>query len=152
MTDRVSAAVTIACPAERVYEMVSDLPRMREWSPEATGGRWLTGQGPSRGARFIGRNRTGRRRWTTLTTVTTANNPSCFAFRVTAPFAPIASWEYTMEPTTGGCRVVETWTDERPAPVRLASTLRTGVADRGAFTKHSMEQTLEKLKVAAESD
>lgn len=38
MADRVSAAVTIAWRPECVYEMVSDLPRMREWSPESTGG------------------------------------------------------------------------------------------------------------------
>jgi Polyketide cyclase / dehydrase and lipid transport len=26
---------------EVLYEMVSDLPRMGEWSPENTGGRWV---------------------------------------------------------------------------------------------------------------
>jgi hypothetical protein len=151
MTDRVSAAVTVNCAPERLYHLVADLPRMREWSPESTGGRWLTGAGPVRGARFVGRNRAGRRRWTTLTTVTAAEASRRFAFRVTAPVIPIAEWEYVIEPVAGGCRVEETWVDLRPAPVKLISTLRTGIADRGTFTQHSIEQTLARLKGAAEA-
>jgi uncharacterized protein YndB with AHSA1/START domain len=152
MTDRVSAAVIINCPPERLYRLVVDLPRMSEWSPESTGGRWLTGGGPIPGARFVGRNRAGRRRWTTLSTVTAAETSRRFAFRVTAPLVPIASWEYVIEAVNGGCRVEETWVDLRPAPVKLISTIRTGIADRGTFTQRSIEQTLARLKTAAESD
>ncbi len=151
MTDRVGASVIVNCTPEQLYQLVSDLPRMREWSPESTGGRWLTGGGPVPGARFVGRNRSGRRRWTTLTTVTDAEASRRFAFRVTAPLVPIAHWEYVIEPVRGGCRVEETWVDLRPAPVKLVSTLRTGIADRGTFTRRSIEQTLAKLKAAAEA-
>ncbi len=151
MTDRVSAAVTVSCAPELLYQLVTDLPRMREWSPESTGGRWLTGAGAVRGARFLGRNSAGRRRWTTLTTVTTAEAPRRFAFRVTAPVVPIAEWEYLIEPVEGGSRVEETWVDLRPAPIKVISAFRTGIADRGTFTKHSIEQTLARLKDAAEA-
>ena len=63
-------SVTIAAPAERLYDLISDLPRMGEWSPENCGGKWVKGAtGPVVGARFRGHNRKGWRRWTTLVTV-----------------------------------------------------------------------------------
>lgn len=72
-----------------------------------------------------------------------------FAFRVTAPLVPIADWEYRIEPTESGCRVDETFVDLRLPPVRLVSTLRTGVADRSLFNRHSMQVTLAALREPA---
>jgi hypothetical protein len=141
----------IGAPAELVYDLVSDLPRMGGWSPESTGGRWLRADGPRVGARFLGVNRAGRRRWSTFVTVTEADPGRRFAFRVTAPFVRIADWEYRLEPTEAGCRVEETWVDLRLPPIRLVSTLRTGVADRAAFNRESMQQTLAALRAEAEA-
>ena len=54
----------IAAPAETVWALVSDLPRMGEWSPENQGGTWLNGAtGPAPGAIFTGKNKNGIRRW-----------------------------------------------------------------------------------------
>jgi hypothetical protein len=57
MQARVSVAEDISAYPDVVYDLISDLPRMGGWSPESTGGRWLGGDGPSVGARFLGRNR-----------------------------------------------------------------------------------------------
>jgi len=151
MIARVCVMETIAAPAAVVYDLLSDLPRMGEWSPESTGGRWLAGGGPVTGGRFVGRNQTRRHRWSTLTTVTAATPGQLFAFRVTAPVVPISDWEYRIESTADGCRVEETWIDLRPSPIRLVSTVRTGVADRVTFNRQSMKQTLAGLKATAES-
>lgn len=151
MADRVSVSVNICAPGDLVYRLVSDLPRMGEWSPESTGGRWLTASGGRVGARFFGRNRNGRRRWSTLSTVTAAEPGRRFAFRVSAPLVPISDWEYTIEPTATGCRVEEIWTDRRPIPVRLISTARTGVAARLDYNRTGMERTLVQIKATAES-
>lgn len=149
--DQVSVVETVEAAADVVYDMVSDLCRMGDWSPESVGGRWLRGGGPLPGARFVGHNRSARRRWSTLVTVTVAERPRCFAFRVSAPLIPIAHWEYRIEPTERGCRVEETWTDRRWLPVRFVSKLRTGIADRSSFNREAMRQTLAALKVAAEA-
>ena len=46
--------------AIELYDLVSDLPRMGEWSPENTGGKWVNGAaGPVVGARFKGSNKSG---------------------------------------------------------------------------------------------
>jgi hypothetical protein len=148
---RVSVSEVINAPADVVYSLVVDLPRMGEWSPEATGGRWLEGGGPQVGARFVGSNRTGRRHWSTLVRVTAAEPNRRFAFRVTAPLVPIADWEYRIEPTESGCRIDETFVDLRLPPVRLVSTLRTGVADRSLFNRHSMQVTLAALRERSEA-
>jgi hypothetical protein len=151
MRGRISVTEDIGVSPDVVYDLISDLPRMGEWSPESTGGRWLGGDGPGVGARFLGRNRSARRRWSTLVTVMVADPGRRFAFRVTAPLVPIADWEYTIEETETGCRVRETWVDLRLAPVRLVSTVRTGIAERVEFNRQSMQETLEALKQAAEA-
>ena len=47
----------IAASAAEWYDMVSDLRRMGEWSPENRGGAWIKGaRGPAVGARFKGSN------------------------------------------------------------------------------------------------
>ena len=53
MAHHVEVTKVIAATPERVYELVSDLPRMGEWSPENTGGSWIKGAtGPAVGAKF----------------------------------------------------------------------------------------------------
>ena len=53
-----SQSVVIEAPAERIYELVADLPRMGDWSPECRQVEWLEGStGPAEGATFIGHNR-----------------------------------------------------------------------------------------------
>lgn len=147
----VSRSVDVAAPPERVWELVSDLPRMGEWSPENQGGRWVRGDGPAVGSVFVGTNRNGGRRWSTRCTVTRAERPSAFAFDVAAVGMPVARWSYEIEPTATGCRVTETWTDRRGALVRHSGALLTGVKDRGEYTATSIEQTLAGVRAAAEA-
>src|SRR6202021_1396406 len=62
-----AASHDIAAPAEKVWALVSDLPRMGEWSPENAGGKWVKGAtGPALGAVFEGTNKHGFRPWATM--------------------------------------------------------------------------------------
>lgn len=145
------ASADIAAPAEKVWSLVSDLPRMGEWSPENTGGTWIGGAtGPAAGARFRGSNRKGLRRWSTTCTVTAADAGKRFAFEVTYGPLAISTWEYTFTPNGEGTTVVEEWTDRRPAWMKVMSIPVMGVADRADHNRRGMEHTLERLKVAAE--
>ena len=147
----IAHSVEIAAPAERVWELVSDLPGMGAFSPENTGGRWTGGaSGPAVGARFRGTNAAGRRRWSTSCTVTRCVPGEAFAFAVTAGPLPVAQWSYDLEPTEGGCRLTETWEDRRGVLLTRLGAALTGVQDRTAFTVRSLEQTLEAVKRAAE--
>jgi uncharacterized protein YndB with AHSA1/START domain len=152
MPEQVSVSREIAAPAEQVWAMVADVTRMGEWSPETEGATWLGGAtAATPGAKFRGRNRNGKRKWNTVAVVTEVQPGTVFAFTVSAVGLRIAEWRYTLEPTAGGCRVTETWTDQRG---RIASTLGkpvSGVADRASHNRAGMEMTLDRLKAVAES-
>jgi hypothetical protein len=142
----------IDAPPADVYAMVSDLPRMGDYSPENTGGRWAGGaRGPKVGATFRGNNKAGWRRWRTVVTVTAADPGRRFAFDVHFAAVPISTWEYTFADAGGGCAVTERWTDRRPGWMRLLSGPVMAIPDRVEHNREGMEQTLRALKAAAES-
>ena len=149
----ITRSVQVAAPAERVWALVSDLPRMGEFSPENAGGSWQRGAtGPAVGAVFRGTNRSGGRRWSTRCTVTRCEPGRAFAFAVHAVGMPVAEWSYDLQPTADGCTLTETWQDRRSGLMSLLGRATTGVADRTAFTATSIEQTLAKVKARAEQE
>ena len=147
----VSRSTEIAAPAERVWQLVSDLPGMGRLSPENAGGRWLGGAaGPAVGARFRGTNRRGWRRWSTQVRVTDCEPGSRFAFDVSSLGLAVSRWSYDLAPEAGGCRLTETWEDRRGRVIDVLGRVVSGVQDRSAFTADSIEQTLAGVKRAAE--
>ena len=143
----------IEAPAEEVWAMVSDVSRMGEWSPEATGAKWLKGAtGPAVGARFTGRNQAGWRRWSTAGEVVECEPGRCFAFDVSAGPFKVATWSYRFEPTATGCKVTEQWDDRRTGSLMaILGKLASGVGDRATHNRAGMEETLANLAKAAES-
>ena len=142
----------IAAPAERVWELVSDVTRMGEWSPESTGAKWTGGaDGPAPGARFTGTNKLGKRTWATQCQITDSVPGEIFAFEVKGGPLRVARWEYRFEPDGSGCRVSESWTDQRGRIVHRLGKAMTGVDDRATHNRQTMEATLEALDRAATS-
>ncbi len=142
----------IEAPADEVWALVSDLPRMGEWSNENQGGRWLGGaDGPAVGAAFRGGNRNGIHRWSTRVKVTESRPGEAFGFDVTFLGLPMSAWSYDLKTTHDGCTVTETWTDRRPGFFKPISKIATGVADRTAHTRAGMTHTLERLAATAET-
>jgi uncharacterized protein YndB with AHSA1/START domain len=152
MTETVSLSRDIAAPPERVWTLVSDLPRMGEWSPENTGGTWLKGAtGPATGARFRGTNAHEKKSWTTNITVDTCEPGREFSFEVTAGGMKVARWSYRIEATATGSRVTETWTDRRGPIARAIGKPVSGTTHDAEQTRSGIEVTLERLAHAAES-
>lgn len=147
----VSATVRIAAPAETVYDLVSDVTRMGEWSPENVGGRWLGGATtPSVGARFRGSNRRGWRRWSTTCTVVAADPGSTFAFDVAVAGIPASRWTYEIVPDGDAAAVIETWTDRRPRWFARLAGAAMGIDDIRAHNGVNIRATLASLATAAE--
>lgn len=146
-------SIDVDVSPDEVYALVSDLPRMGEWSPECTKCRWLGGATTATpGARFKGYNRIGRRRWTTVGRVVAAEPGREVSFDIhTVGGLPVARWTYRIAPDgRGGCTVTETWEDRRNAVTRLLGQLATGVTDRAAHNEAGMRATLERIKATAE--
>jgi uncharacterized protein YndB with AHSA1/START domain len=147
----VSASRDTGAPVEVVWGLISDLPRMGEWSNENNGGRWLRGaSGPEVGARFRGNNRNGDHFWKTQVRVTEAEPGEKFSFDVTFFGLPISAWSYEVAPTELGCRITETWTDRRFGWFKPVAHLATGVGDRAEHTRKGIEHTLAQLAATAE--
>jgi uncharacterized protein YndB with AHSA1/START domain len=94
--------VRIAAPPDRVWDLVSDVTRIGEFSPETFEAQWLDGaDGPRPGARFRGhvrRHGRGPVYWTTCT-VTAADPGRKFAFSVAGLGGATANtWRYRLEP------------------------------------------------------
>jgi Polyketide cyclase / dehydrase and lipid transport len=149
----VRESLAVAATADTVYDLVADLPRMGEWSPECERVTWRGGATcAERGAQFLGHNRAGSIRWMTQGEVVTAERGRHLAFEIRFGPLKVARWEYFIVPDDAdptSCTVVEEWTDRRPpwyaAPADKAFGSRAKTNHRG------METTLANLKRAAEA-
>ena len=151
MADHVSVTTEIAAPPDKVWDLVSDLTRMHEWSPENRAVTWRKGAtGAVPGATFTGTNRSGKKEWATTGTVVEAVRGRVLSFRVKAAGMKVALWTYRFEATDGGCAVTESWDDERGALVTFLVKPVSGVADRVTHNRTGMEETLRRVKAAAE--
>jgi hypothetical protein len=148
----VEVSIDVNAPAELLYDMVSDLPRMGEWSPQTTRVVWRGGAtGPTKGAKFRGDNRHGVLFWSTFGEVTVADPGREFSFEVGFFGLPVARWSYRFEPLPdGGCRVTESTEDRRGSAIKLGSAL-IGLGNREAMNRSTMTVTLQRLKTAAEA-
>ena len=151
----ISRAVTVDvdAPAERVFDLVSDVTRMGEWSPESTGAEWRSGTPGAVGATFRGSNRRGRATWSTTCHVVASERGRVFAFAVGGPTEPDTVWRYDLQPLPdGGTRVTESFELPRPmgAASRLLTRLTLGVRDRESDLEDGMRTTLSRLCAAAQ--
>lgn len=150
MTQPVSVTRDIAASPEKVWALVTDLPRMGEWSPENQGGVWSKGAtGPAVGASFKGRNKNGKKSWGTTVVVNVCDEPSKFSFALMALGKNWCDWVYEIEETSTGCRVTHSWIDHRSAFADKLGKVVSGVSNRASHNRANMEITLEKLAQAA---
>ncbi len=146
-----SVSIEIAATPEVVFDLVTDVTRMGEWSPETVEARWLDGHTDAAvGHRFQGKNKLGFLTWATKPEVTELERGRTFAFEVPGKGGP--EWRYEFRPTPTGVEVTESVVQETrsPAPLRLLQRLG-GAADRGQNLRAGMTTTLERLKAAAEA-
>lgn len=146
-----SVTLRIAAPAERIYDIVTDVAGMGRLSPECTGGRWLgDATGPAVGARFRGTNRRGIARWSTTNEVVVADPGREFAFETQQSGM---RWTYRLEPDGDGTLVTEERTAFKPRPLlaRVFTTLALGgTDDHDDELRAGMQATLERLRAVAE--
>jgi hypothetical protein len=148
-----SVEMSVSAHPEVLFDLLSDIPRMAEWSPEVIRCRWIRGAtGPQPGACFRGWSRNGWRRWSTLSRVRAAERPRLFEWRVTFIGRPVATWRYAIDAISpGASRLMETVIDERGPLLRRISPLITGSSDRQSRNDETMNETLQRLKAAAEA-
>ncbi|MGH3760125.1 SRPBCC family protein [Actinophytocola sp.] len=154
MEPTISLRTEVAADPMTVWSMVSDLPRMGEFSPENAGGTWLHGAtGPAVGAEFRGVNHNGEREWWTKVHVVECEPGRRLTFDVWTPFGVrVSRWSYEITATATGCRLTEHWYRVGNWFIRRFMGPRiTGRADRPGYNARSIEHTLAAVKATAEA-
>jgi hypothetical protein len=147
-----NATIDIAVPAHILYEMVSDISRMGEWSPEATGGHWAEGATGAVGDWFTGSNQTSERSWERECQVAAANPGRDFTFVTGGLEKSWTWWSYEFDPTSEtSTTVTERWWIINKSPAMEAASPEQFAA-RAAYTLQMIEATLAALKERAEAD
>jgi hypothetical protein len=146
-------SIIVARPPEYLYDMVSDVTRMGEWSPVCRACWWDDGDGPRPGAWFTGRNELPERVWETRSRVVAAERGREFAFVVGGSWV---RWGYTFTPVDGGTEVTESW-EFLPAGIarfhaRFGDAAESQIADRAEAARSGIPRTLAAIKKTAESD
>ncbi len=155
----VEVEIFVDAPPQRVWELVTDIVLLGEWSPEYDGGDWLDGvSGPAVGARFRGRNSREGRQWETTSTVVEAESGRSFAWAVGDPATAVATWRFDLTSEAQGTRVRQR---VQLGPGASGLTRRIDelpdrrddiIAARTGEHRRNMQATLEGLKAAAERD
>jgi hypothetical protein len=147
------AAVTlhIAAPPQRVWELVSDITRMGEYSPEVFEAEWLDGAtGPGVGARYRGhvrRNERGPVYWT-VCEITECVPGKVFEFVVVFRDRPLNRWRYEFEAAGDGTDVTESFDLGDNIWTKIWRPL--GGFLRENRNRRDMLRTLERVKAVAE--
>jgi uncharacterized protein YndB with AHSA1/START domain len=143
------AEIDIDAPVGKVWQLVSDLSRMPQWSPQC---RMMKAFGPVRpGTRTVNLNRRNRLFWPTTCKVTEVVPEKKIAFRVNENNT---IWSYELEPTGTGTRLVETRHAENGVKAfsnMAVNALMGGVPSFERELVDGMKQSLARIKAAAES-
>lgn len=152
--DHDSVSIHIDAPAEQVYDLVADVTRTPEFSPEIVRCTWVGGAtGPAVGARFRAFNKVPRRPpWSNKPVVTVVERGRTFAFARTEKLGGTVDWTYRFEPEGNGTKVTESYDVSRP--ISRMGWFMIGVLfnrrDRRADLHSGMEQTLQRIRAVAE--
>ncbi len=139
-------------PPEKVWDLVSDVTRIGEFSPETFEAKWTKGsKGPEVGAHFAGhvkRNGVGPTYWSPCI-VTKCETDRLFEFAVGTDDRTLNNWGYRLEPDGTGTTVTEYFRIESSLPMRVYWTFLGPL--RGRTNERGMRTTLARMKEVLES-
>jgi hypothetical protein len=143
----------MAAPPEKIWPLVSDVTRQKDFAAETFEAEWLDGaSGPAVGVRFRGHVRRNGR-WPvywSLCTIDACEPGREFAFTVSVRGRPVNRWRYQLEPSGDGTDVTESFELQNHPALRLywallgRARLRTNIAN--------MRSTLDRIAASADRD
>jgi len=94
----------IEASPQRVWDIVSDITLMPQFSDELQAARWLgDARGPAVGHSFLGSSsHRSLGEWSTTSHVIECDPPRAFTWAVNDQQNPTATWRFTLEPVDGG--------------------------------------------------
>ena len=147
-----TASAHASAPPEAVWQVLTDVTRVGEWSHECHTATWMNGSTQAAvGARFRGSNRAGSVRWSLPCTIYVCNAPSEFGYRTKGRLMRSSTeWYFALRPEDTGTRIIQryrvlslaVWAD------RLGWLIIPTHHDRRA----ALERDLERLAAIADSE
>lgn len=143
-----SASIDIDAAPDVVWQLIADITRMGEWSPECWKAEWVHGAtGPVVGAHFHGYNRAGSFEWDAPCIVTECEPGKLFAFEVPRDGDVLTKWRFELAPTANGTRLTESF----DAPMINVEGARSNFEGRFEMLQKAIGKTIANIKAAAES-
>lgn len=147
-----SESIIVARSAECLYDMVSDVTRIGEWSPVCKACWWDEGGAARVGDWFTGRNVLPERTWETRSEVVAAQRGREFAFVVGGSYV---RWGFTFTALDEATRVTESW-EFLPDGIamfeeKFGADAQSQIANRTRAAHDGIPVTLAAIKRTAES-
>jgi len=150
-----SVSIEIDADAGMVYDLISDVTRIGEWSPECRRANWLDGEaGPAVGVRFKGHNKWKMSRWARICEIVAAEPGREFAFWTIpghGPSADSTTWRWDIETAGDVTRVTQSY-EITKMPQRWFLPIVKRFMPHHLDMRDHIRQTLEALKTTAEQD
>ena len=142
-----SASIDIDAAPEVVWNLVADITRMGEWSPECWKAEWKEGAtGPAVGAAFHGYNRAGTFEWDAPCVVTECEPGKVFAFEVPPGAPTVTCWRFEFAPNGAGTTLTESF----DAPLINVEGAPSNFEGRFEMLAEAIKTTIANIKTAAE--
>jgi uncharacterized protein YndB with AHSA1/START domain len=143
-----SASVEISAAPEVVWQLVADITRMGEWSPECVRAEWEHGSTePEVGARFHGYNRSGTFEWDVPCIVTDCEPGKIFAFGIPYNAETMNRWRFEFAPSGEGTTLTESF--DLPA-INIGGSAA-NFEGRFEMLAEAIKETIANIKAAAEA-
>ena len=142
--------IEIDAPPATVWALVTNLPRMAQWSPQVVK-TIVRGEGIELGTRLININRRGPLVWPTRSKVVRFVPEREFGFKV---MENLSVWSFTLEPTKTGTRVLQRRASPEGTTKVSTTIVKALLGGQESFQlelRAGMKQTLVRIKAEAES-
>lgn len=101
-----SESIVVAVSPDTLYNLVSDVTRVGEWSPERRESWWDEGSGPKVGDWFYRHNRSGDKTWETRSQIVAALRGKEVSWQLSGSYV---RWGYSFAPVEDGTELTESW-------------------------------------------
>jgi uncharacterized protein YndB with AHSA1/START domain len=155
---QLAETIRIDAPQSKVWNLITDVHRMVEFSPELVDVEWLGEPAePKLGARFAGKSRIGGFEWTRNCTIVEAREPKLFSYEVYDEADEFAQSRWSFEITEDGDTTILrqrfSHVPDGRSTIRLMAEAEPDradeiVAERGEMLKQAMHRTLETIRDA----
>jgi hypothetical protein len=143
-----SASIEVDAAPEVVWQLVADITRMGEWSPECWKAHWEgESTAPAVGALFHGYNRAGTYEWDAPCLVTECEPGKVFAFQVPVQGDVVTVWRFEVAASGTGTTLTESFV----APMINVPGAASNFDGRFEMLDGAIRKTIANIKAAAEA-